>query len=210
MELHEFVISMFSSAGISTVVTLWWGAKEKRADLERAEKKEAERLKHVYFGIANQLETFCYRCMIKMRDISDAQNLFIEGDPNAWSRVQGEPLQVEADPQWTDLPVCLVDEVRTLEARYSEAGKWLADAFNSDPYSDMMQATDLDSQCYAYYGREASRIAKNIRHSIGLTRPAQEGYDAEFKSAIEGIRKFYIENPTRSILPEMRTAFANA
>jgi len=210
MEWSALFIGVISSALVSTLITTLWSAKEKRDDLKRAEGKEAERLKHVYLGIANQLETFCYRCMIRMRDISDAQNLFIEGDENPWSRVKGEQLQLEADPQWTDLPVSLVDEVRTLEAKYSAAGEWLADAFNSDPYSDIMEATSRDSERYAYYGREASRIAKNIRHSIGLTRPAQERYDAEFKSSIEAIRKFHIENPARAILPELRTAFANA
>lgn len=210
MEWTALFIGVISSALVSTLITTVWSAKEKRDDLKRAEAKEAERLKHVYLGIAIKLETFCYRCMITMRDISDAQNLFIEAAPDPWSRLHGVSLQFETDPQWTDLPAAIVDEVKSLVGRYAAAGEWLADGFNSHPRPDMIEATDLDAQRYAYYGREASRIAKNIRHGIGLTRPAQEGYDATFKSALEGSCKFHSENPSRSMLPELRTAFASA
>ncbi|CAN7637475.1 hypothetical protein [Massilia sp. LjRoot122] len=203
------ITGVLSSAVVSTFITTWWAARVRRQDLQREDVKDAERLKHVYLAIATQLETFCYRCMIRKSEISEAQHMYITGeDRDALGRLRGVPLLLETDAKWLDLPVSVVDEVNTLVARYAAAGEWIAGVFQD--YADAMDASDLDSQRFTYYGREASRIAKNIRHTIGQARSMHEGYDDVFNSDLERSRKRHEEYPSSTILPELRRTFASA
>lgn len=207
MEWEALLTGVLSSAVVSTAMTTWWSAKVRREDLQRENAKEADRLKHVYFGIALQLEAFSYRCMTRISEISDAQDAYITyRDLDALGRLSAVPLQFDTDPKWVDLPVAVVDEVKTLEARYFAAGEWIADAFQM--FADPVEASDFEVERLAYYGREASRIAKNTRNAIGQVRPANEGYDAVFASALDRCRELYIEHPDRNMLPELRKAFA--
>jgi hypothetical protein len=200
---------VFSSAVVSGCINLVWNWWTRRAGRKREGAKEANRIKHVYLDIALHLELFCYQCMNEISEISDAQHLFVTGqDRDALGKLRSISLRFEVEPSWVDLPVEFVATIKELIAGFDAAGEWVADAFQA--WADGMDGSSFEQQRLAFYGSQASQLAKETRQRIDAGRNDMDGYQVAFDHFLGTCRAQYSSNPEGTILPELRQLFSGS
>lgn len=182
-----------SSAVISGLVNVAWGAWAKRLDRKREDAKDAHRMGHVYLTIALQFEEFAQRCNAYLYDIHEG----------LWHRAHhhdetpldklNKPFEFAFDPEpnWVELPVAFAAKVKVLPSQFQLTHEWIGRAFSE--WADPAVAFHLEEERVAYYGIKACQIASQIREDTGAG-PAGDNLNSyldHFRMVIESRRETF-------------------
>jgi hypothetical protein len=150
---------VFSSAvigaTISTTLNVVFGAWSKFGDRRREDAKAAKKVGHVYLGVALSLEVFSKKCSAYIYEIEtaiDESRSFNNHD--ALSGLKSVDLKFEPEPDWVELPIQFVAQVKGLVSQYAERNTWIAQQFQN--WADMEEAYEFECERAAFYGWKAS------------------------------------------------------
>lgn len=204
--VNYFALVM-SSAVVSAIMNVGWNMYVKYKEQQKEERKEAQKVGHVYLALVLQLESFARRCNEQIYDIYVAMDRYRnEHDAGAFDSLPRIEFSFTPEPDWTALPVSFVAKVQTLVNRFKQANSWITSQFQH--WADMDEAYVFEEERLAYYGMEACSLAAEIRSQIDAGNGELDDVVAHFQSVLSTREDLYLKSPQRpNVIPELRAHF---
>lgn len=163
--MPNWLTLVLSSAFISALVNVGAGAIAKWQDHRREDKKEKDRIAHIYFDIALQLEQFAQEASIRIDEIyGELQAYHHDLDETALDGISIVTFSFFPPPAWEQLPIKFAASVRAFPLELKNCRAWIV----STPRADHSEPWELERQRLAFYGRKACELALDLRQDLGL------------------------------------------
>lgn len=193
------------AALISTTFNVAFSAWAKSSDRRREDEKAAKKVGHVYLDVALTLEVFAKRCSDYIYEIESAiDNARSFNDRDALTGLKSVELTFDPEPDWNELPIPFVAQVKGLVTQYAERNIWIAQQFQA--WADLDDAYSFESERAAFYGLKASDLAVKIRADINAGS-SNYAYEAHLTGLIDQRRKRFMEHRKMSLIPELKQFF---
>lgn len=205
-EMSNFFTVVFSSAVVSALVNVCWNAYAKHLDRKKEREKEKQKVDHIYLLLMLQLESFAQRCFERIYDISVRMDLY--GRNQDRSAFRGFPelaLEFDPEPNWSELPVTLVAEMKTLINSFARCNTWIV---AQSEWADFDECYKFEEERLAIYALKMCEGAMRLRTKIGAAGGDLDDISAHFEEIINKRRDLYNLNPERSnLIPELSARF---
>lgn len=143
---------------VSSVISKWW-------ENRREDKKERDRVAHIYFDIALQLEQFAQTASTRIDEIYDALGAYQRDlDESALDGIDILAFSFLPPPSWDQLPITFAATVKAFPIQLSNSRTWI----EAGPKADHSEGWELERQRLAFYGRKACQLALELRQDLGL------------------------------------------
>jgi hypothetical protein len=123
------------------------------------------------------------------------------------SELQGIPSVFEFNPvpDRVELPIDFTAEIKMLPKRFVASNDWILDAY--EHCADTYDASGLEVERLAYFGKRACDEASSIRYQIAAGVGQTEAIVENFNSVIGSRRKQFKAHPGSGMIPELKKMF---
>lgn len=206
MENDAWLKLVVSSAVVASGMNIVWNLISKWLDSQKESKKEFHKQAHVYLDISLQLEGFVQACNSYLYKIESALEAHYERhEQNAFNDLKAPLLEWGPVPDWRELPVQFVSEVRTFPQQFEEANSWILMQWEWADYDDMY---GWEEERIAFYGIKACRLIEHIRTNI---KASKSGISSEarghFEDIIKDRRERFKQGRSDTLTPQLRAIF---
>ncbi|MCP1289805.1 hypothetical protein NK214_06330 [Chromobacterium sp. S0633] len=208
MESHNWTTLVLSSALVSACVNIAWSATAKFLDHKKESKKEKHTRSHTYLNIANDLELFAKSCDEQLHMIfiglKERQEFH---DERKLDSIKNIEFNFPSTPEWKDLPVSFVAEIKSLPEKYHSSEKWIIEQWNT--WADVEETYKFEEERLAFYGLAACNAATKIKtKELKIKNGDTDEYKEHFVAIIEDRRNLFIaKNGDADLIPELNNKF---
>ena len=196
-----------SSAVVSALVNVSWGAWIKRNERIKEDVERSKRMGHIYLDIALDLESFTKKCNAYLFDIQDRLFEYRKIHNRAvLHEIKPLTFEFNAAPMWSELPVGFVARVKTIPLQFESTNDWIVAQWMD--WADLEDVYQLEEERIAFYGLKICKIATNIRLEIGAGEDETSSYVEHFRSVLNSRRIAYLQQgESLTLIPELHAQF---